>query len=905
MSKSNLLPRQACKKHQTSISERDNMNLYIEPSAKFSLLAPDDAWRSLMMTVVEFLERDGRVLLLLGDSGAGKTTFCHALEPELWRRYELKRWIPLYINLSEIDRPHQDLIAKHLRRNDFTEPQIREMKKNCKFTLICDGYDESQQTRNLYESNELTIDPYIKTRWTAKMVISCRTEYLGSKQQEFFQPPPRTRRNDSREADEAVDTPATAKAPATTNLPVSTKVSAVGDILTADDFKEVEIAPFTSDKIREYVRKYVNGASTFDAAVWRTQEYMQALETVPNLLDLAKNPFLLTLSLEVLPRIIHVYQMKELSGTSITRLRLYDQFVEHWLEREVKRLQGKELNREDTEAFETLVYEGFARTSISFLKRLAVAIYKEQGGCHVVDYVQFRDEGGWKAAFFGRDAETRILRKACPLIQRENHHQFIHQSLLEYCFALAVFDPQENQDRRSVLSKTHQRNRSADFASSDEDCPMLEESLTGFGKFDILDHPLSLTNLVTETYILLFLTERAQQEPLFKSQLLALLESSKRDPRAYRAAANAITILVRSGHSFNGADLRDIKIRGADLSGEDFDSALLKGADLRSVNLRNIWLRETDMSEANLKRATFGEIPYLVQRSGVQSCVFAPDGKDCALGLCSNEIKLYKTATWREWRTLQGHDDMVAVVVYSPDGTQIASGSEDRTIRLWNPLEDSASVVFHGHTGRVDCVGTVVYSPDGKHIASASYDKTVRIWDSTSGEPIHSLEHSLMVTSVAYSPNGLQIAAGSGKEVQLWDAKLGKEQRLLSGHTDTITNIVYSPSGHQIVSSSHDKTARLWDTQSGARGPTLNGHVNSIMSIVYAPNGHQIATASLDKTVRLWDSYTGISVPTSGGHTDRVNTVTYSPKGCTLASGGFDRTLRLWNAKTGSPIKTF
>ncbi|KAF9958495.1 hypothetical protein BGZ70_009172, partial [Mortierella alpina] len=573
------------------LEEQKNIELYIEPSVRSSPLAPDDAKKPLMRTVVEFLDRDGRVLLLLGDSGAGKSTFNKALELELWKRYTENDWIPLHINLPAIDRPHQDLIAKHLRRNDFTEPQIREMKKHYKFTLICDGYDESQQKMNLYESNELTIDPNIKTQWTAKMVISCRSEYLSSNYHELFQPPPRMRSSASGEANGAVDTPATANDPATTNVPVATKVPAVGDIPTADDFEKVEIAPFTSDEIREYVRKYVNGASTFDAAVWRTQEYMDVLETVPNLLDLVKNPFLLTLSLEVLPRVIDVHHRKELSGTSITRVRLYDQFVEHWLEREKKRLRRRELSQEDRAAFDTLDYEGFTQNGVHFLKRLAAAIYKEQSGQPVVEYVRFRDEKTWKVAFFKRENEMRILREACPLARSGEQYRFIHRSLLEYCFSLAVFDPQENKTMHLHMSKlpnTPQRRSSGSSISSCEESSVYEKKPPGTQQTNLRDHPLSWKSLVDEPSLLQFLVERVQEAPLFKKQLLYLIDLSKKNPKAHRAAANAITILVRSGHSFNGADLSGIRIRGADLSGGDFDSTLLKGADLRDVNLRNI-----------------------------------------------------------------------------------------------------------------------------------------------------------------------------------------------------------------------------------------------------------------------------------------------------------------------------
>ncbi|KAF9974257.1 hypothetical protein BGZ65_008830, partial [Modicella reniformis] len=124
--------------------------IYIPPQAKASLQATDDTRFPLMEKVKEFLSSDQKVFLLLGDSGAGKSTFDRALECDLWKTYKSKTGrIPLHINLPAIDRPEYDMIAKHLRKAEFTEPQIKEMKLHRNFILICDGYDESQLIHNL------------------------------------------------------------------------------------------------------------------------------------------------------------------------------------------------------------------------------------------------------------------------------------------------------------------------------------------------------------------------------------------------------------------------------------------------------------------------------------------------------------------------------------------------------------------------------------------------------------------------------------------------------------------------------------------------------------------------------------------------------------------------------------
>ncbi|KAF9358182.1 hypothetical protein BGX34_009039, partial [Mortierella sp. NVP85] len=124
--------------------------VYVPPQAKPSLQSSDDSRFPLMERVKAFLDSDQKVLLLLGDSGAGKSTFSRELELDLWRSYKSKTGcIPLYISLPSIDKPEHDMIAKQLRRAEFSEGQIREMKHYRKFILICDGYDECQQTHNL------------------------------------------------------------------------------------------------------------------------------------------------------------------------------------------------------------------------------------------------------------------------------------------------------------------------------------------------------------------------------------------------------------------------------------------------------------------------------------------------------------------------------------------------------------------------------------------------------------------------------------------------------------------------------------------------------------------------------------------------------------------------------------
>ena len=302
---------------------------------------------------------------------------------------------------------------------------------------------------------------------------------------------------------------------------------------------------------------------------------------------------------------------------------------------------------------------------------------------------------------------------------------------------------------------------------------------------------------------------------------------------------------------------------------------------------------------------------------------FSPNGSLLAVS-SSIGVWLYDLQTGRELDLLVRTDSVYPFpFAYSPDGKTIATGSRDKTwkttgprgssispirdftVQVWDVATGAEKATLIGHARRIH---SIVYSPDGTTIATAGArgDNTVYLWNATTGKQKGILErHTGSVNSVVYSPDGNTIAtASSDTTVRLWDALSGKHKATLTEHAQGANSVVYSPDGNTIATASSDTTVRLWDALSGKHKATLRGHTDSVIGVVYSPDGNTIATASSDKTLRLWDAHTRKHKTTLSGHTDAVTSVSYSPDSNTIAtaSGGRhsnDNTVRLWNAETG------
>jgi predicted Ser/Thr protein kinase len=262
-------------------------------------------------------------------------------------------------------------------------------------------------------------------------------------------------------------------------------------------------------------------------------------------------------------------------------------------------------------------------------------------------------------------------------------------------------------------------------------------------------------------------------------------------------------------------------------------------------------------AEANREVERAGRQEYLAQIGGADAQLQARDHAGAAAVLES--VGPHYQANW-EYRylrrktegtplTLRGHTNTVFSVAYSPDGTRLASGSFDGTVKVWDARSGAELATLRGHAG---AVWSVCYSPEGTHIASASADRTIKVWDATSGAELVALRgHTRDVHSVCYSPDGTHIVSTSDdKTINILDTKSGAT--VVTSHGTSLGYLVaYSPDGTQLVSGSLDGTVKVWDARSGAELATLRGHAGPVLSVSYSPDGTRIASASGDAAISL------------------------------------------------------
>jgi WD40 repeat protein/serine/threonine protein kinase len=364
----------------------------------------------------------------------------------------------------------------------------------------------------------------------------------------------------------------------------------------------------------------------------------------------------------------------------------------------------------------------------------------------------------------------------------------------------------------------------------------------------------------------------------------------------------------------------------------------------------------------NVASGTLASLALQDNYFGAQDVAFSPNGKilACADGTYKR-IQLWDTATGARIRALDGHTGTIRQIVFSHDGSRVASAAEDNTVKIWDVGGARELFTIRGHRQEIS---SLAFSPDDRELATGCEDGLIRIWDATRPRDIFTTQpmggdiaalafrqdgalvygngfalwacdpatgnrlmayapsalHALCPsgpshTAVTFSSDSKRLAIGGGMVqpdrplVRLWDGIAGKEIGLIGRHDDWVTNVAYSKDGRMIASIGDDEIVKVWDPATRkelfsfpARSSGKPWHTER--PLAFSPDGRLLAVAGRDLWIKIWDVAVRRELRDLKGHTNLPLSLVFTHDSTRLISGSLDKTIRVWELSSGNPIFT-
>lgn len=282
-------------------------------------------------------------------------------------------------------------------------------------------------------------------------------------------------------------------------------------------------------------------------------------------------------------------------------------------------------------------------------------------------------------------------------------------------------------------------------------------------------------------------------------------------------------------------------------------------------------------------------------------------GRYVATGSHDKTARLWDLFSGKCIAVLEGHTGAVVMISISQDMSKIITASKDGTARVWSVPDGREMIAFRGHRGEV---AGADFSPQGACCATCGLDKTVRLWTEHNGENVLIIPLNYVISKASPSPDSRRYAVvcRGQADTQIRNKISGKVTSVLKGHTSVTHDVTHSLDSNFIATASGDYTARIWDTNTLECVRILKGHTGSVNGCDFTPDSKLLVTVSNDCTGRVWSMATGECLLTLAGpaaHQHHIYSVKTSPDGAYCLTASRDTTAKLWNIETGECLTTY
>lgn len=423
-----------CQKQSHDEALQDNFGLYIPPCATRNQYS--NATFDLTAEINDFIDSNRIVMLVSGESGSGKSFFCQSFIKSKSECYQPGDRIPIFCSLPTVRKLTTGLMSEVLSQHGFTMAEINTLRDTEKFLMVFDAYDETNSKENLFLKNELE-------KWDVRVIFTCRPSYFGDDK-------------------------------SYSRLFIPFKMQRPLN----EAYQEVFVSPLVPGQIEQYIKQFLTVKdkelrSEIRARHDLTDEWLTPtiyktwIAKIPGLSELTGNPFLLRITMEVLPGIVAEFQAVANNEEKfrMTSVKLYDNFVDKWFARQEVKLMGRG--------------ESVGRTFQTDCKKFAKALAKkmQERGTTVVNYQDLKsddnpfgddepvDEAKQAemkefALFFSDELvpqdqgsrerlENRKRWRLANLIKKagEGQWSFIHPEIRDYFVTLNIVGPQPRRDQ--------------------------------------------------------------------------------------------------------------------------------------------------------------------------------------------------------------------------------------------------------------------------------------------------------------------------------------------------------------------------------------------------------------------------------------------------------------------------